>query len=89
MNHPPQITPPISLGSWPIDEEAHFCVVPRAWLGLSAGFAPERVPRICFDCSDRPQAEALAAALKLNPTHTICSACSAIRIADSTTPRAA
>ncbi len=80
---------PARPASQSADQGESYCVVPRAWQGMSAVFAPERVPRICFTCADRPLAEALAAALELVPTHTLCRSCAAVPGAGALIPCAA
>ncbi len=56
---------------------------PHAWLGLAPAFAPQRVARVCMDCDDRADAEAMAQDMRCDGvSHGLCDACARVRFAD-------
>jgi hypothetical protein len=48
---------------------------PAAWLGYSPKFKPKLCVRICMDCPDKAEADALALTEGLQMSHTICPQC--------------
>lgn len=55
--------------------------IPAAYLGLAPAFLPERVARICANCQDKSEAEAMALADDCALTHGMCESCFASEMA--------
>lgn len=56
--------------------------MPRAWLGYAEGFGAHKVARICMDCADRAEAEAIALDRGEAMTHGFCEACGNAKLAE-------